>query len=83
MPIPSVRSRRRQPIPKAAPSVTKPSPTGYYAKNGTPHENLDGFKVGDVLYKHRAGKLVAVSVTSVKPFAVQGPLADHGSRASR
>lgn len=81
MPIP--RNRRRNFTPKAAPSVSKPSASGFYEKDGSPIESTANCKVGDTLYKHRAGKLVQVSVKSVKPFEIQEHLAGHGSKAAQ
>ena len=80
MPIP--RNRRRQIVPKAAPTVSEASPTGFYNKDGTPVASIEKAKVGDVLFKHQGGKLVEVSVKSLKPFEVQGHLPGRGSKAA-
>ena len=80
MPIP--RNRRRQINPRATATVTKDSPTGFYNKDGSPVASIAKAKVGDVLFKHQGGKLVEVSVKSVKPFEVQGHIPGHGIKAT-
>jgi len=76
------RNRRRQIMPKAAPQVSEPSPTGFYNKDGSPVASIAKAKVGDVLFKHQGDKLVEVSVKSVKPFEVQGHIPGHGIKAT-
>jgi len=48
------------------------NPHGYKDKNGNLLSRLGGLNVGSTIYKTIGGKLIALKVTKLNPFCVNG-----------